>query len=403
MLSVSLWLSPFLGSGHAGLGAVQENEPVRRKATNVRYSPRRAILAQIIIALVASLVGGCRGPRNEEPIRVVVREDDGGSGPASSADVAELARREGELYWYTSLPEEAAAAFLALFRGKHPYVTTHLVRASTFDTIQTVQTQIESGRVQADVLHVLDVAIFVKLKKQGQLLRYTSCEERFIPAKYKDPGFWSALRCVDLCIAYDSARLKPEDAPRTWLDLQDPRWSGRIALKDAQTAGSAYAQYYFLREEYGAHYWRRIAGQRPHIYKTAQEGLRALEAGEVAVFSGAMGYSIHEAEEKGSSVRGVWPSDGIPMMLGPVAILRGAPHRNAAKLFMDFALSREGQVALRDLFSVYSPREDVPPQEGWRSLASLNVMTPTGGWDEYAQRQDTLKPEYTWLFHPESE
>ena len=365
---------------------------------------RRNSLAWVLAAVALAVVSGCPGPGTDKPIRVIVSDDDGsGETRPSASGIIELAKREGELWWYTSLPGEQAGKFLDLFEAKHPFLTVHLQRESTFDTIRQVQAQIDSGEVQADVIHVLDVAIFVKLRKQGQLLRYSSPEERHIPARYKDSGYWAALRSVGLCIAYDPAQLRPSEAPSTWTDLLDERWRGRIALKDAQTAGSAYAQYYFLKEEYGLWYWRQMAAQNPRILKTADESFRALQDGEVAVISGAMGYSVHEAQKNGISVSEVWPSDGVPMMLGPVAILRGAPHRNAARLFMDFALSQEGQLALRDLLGAHSVREDVPPPPQRKRLSELNIMTPMVGWEEYAQNQENLMAQYTGFFHPGSE
>lgn len=365
-------------------------------------SRRPALTALFAAALVAATTG-CNRSGGVESVTVVLEDSDGGKDTTSREDVAQLAKREGEMWWYTSLPQEAAERFLALFRAQHPYLTTHLVRGSTFDMVQRVQTEIEKGEVHADVLHVLDMAIFSEMRLKGQLLLYASEQERSVPAKYKDPGYWSALRVVGLCMAYDSVRLDQAAIPQTWDELLDERWRGRIALKDAQTAGSAYAQYYFLRDEYGSHYWESMARQSPRIYKTADESLAALETGEVDVVSGAMGYSVSERIKGGSTVRAVWPSDGVPVMLGPVAILRGAPHRNAGKLFMDFALSKEGQEALRDLAGIYSVREDVAPPADRPSLSELKIMSSLGGWAEYARNQEALKSEYTGLFHPGSE
>jgi len=369
-----------------------------------RYRRLLAALLGLMGLLGLGTLYGCPGPRDNGPIRVVVTDkSEQGSGDQPGEDVTQLAEREGELWWYTSVPEAGARVLLDLFSRKHPFITAHLVRESTFDITRRIRTEIDEGRVQADVLHVLDVGIFVQLKKEGALLKYSSVEERAIGARYKDPGAWSALRLVDLCIAYDCARMPADKAPKRWDDLLDSRWRGKVAQKDAQTAGSAYAQYYFLREEYGLSYWQRMARQNPRIYKTADESLDALERGDADIVSGAMGYSVHDAQRKGSSVRGIWPKDGVPMMIGPTAILRDAPHRNAAKLFTDFVLSKEGQNALQSAIGAYSPRSDVPPPEGVPDLSQLVIMTPEDGWDEYAEKQAALQAEYTRLFHPGSE
>ncbi len=371
-----------------------------------RQLRRVAGLSRVLALVAAGLIAlcGCPGPRDDGPIRVVVTDgSDQGSGAGQTGSIQELARREGELAWYTSLPEDGARALLDRFSTKYPFVTTHLIRESTFDIIRRVRSEIDDGRVQADVLHVLDVAVFVQLKKQGALLKYESPEARSIGAQYKDAGLWVALRCVDLCIAYDSARMSPQEAPKYWPDLLGEQWVGRVAQKDAQTAGSAYAQYYFLREEYGLSYWQRMARQSPRIYKTADESIEALRRGDVDLVSGVMGYSVWDARQRGSSVRGVWPQDGVPMMIGPTAILREAPHPNAAKLFTDFVLSKEGQEALQSAVGPYSPRPDVHPPQGLPDLEDMPLMAPEAGWDEYAEKQAALQSEYTRLFHPGSE
>ena len=366
----------------------------------VRRSPVPPLVAAALLALC-----GCPGPRDDGPIRIEVKDGSGqGTGAQQAGSTRELAEREGELAWYTSLPEDGARVLLDRFKGKYDFISTRLVRESTFDIIRRIRGEIDGGKVQADVLHVLDVAIFVQLKKGGALLAYQSPEARTIAAQYKDAGGWVALRCVDLCIAYDSARMSAAEAPKYWSDLLDEKWIGRVAQKDGQTAGSAYAQYYFLREEYGLSYWQRMARrQSPRIYKTADESIEALRRGDVDLVSGAMGYSVWDATQRGSSIRGVWPEDGVPMMIGPTAILREAPHPNAAKLFTDFVLSKEGQEALQSAVGPYSPRPDVHPPQGLPDLADMPLMAPEAGWDEYAEKQAALQSEYTRLFHPGSE
>jgi iron(III) transport system substrate-binding protein len=355
--------------------------------------------AWVAVVLVAAALSGCPRSGEQGPIEVVVSDNrQPGATAGATGDVAELARREGEVSWYTSLPEDAARAMLAGFATQHPSIRTRLVRDSTYEVIRRVRGELDSGKPQADVLHVLDVAPFAQLKWDGQLMQYRSSHEPSYDEHYRDPGYWTALRCVSLCIAYNPQRLAGAPVPRRWTDLLDPRLKGRIGLKDAQTAGSAYAEYYFLREKYGTDYWERMAAQRPHVYRTAEDSLQALVDGQVAVLSGAMDYSVTEAQAKGRPVRVVWPQDGSPMMLGPVAILLAAPHPNAARLLVDYLLSDAGQVLLRDQLGTYSARDGVAAPARSPALSQLRVMQPTGGWEAYARSQGMLQSEYSALF-----
>jgi len=129
----------------------------------------------------------------------------------------------------------------------------------------------------------------------------------------------------------------------------------------------------------------------------------ALLDGEILVAGEMAGYAMIGAQREGKPIVGVFPKEGIPFIPGPVGILARAPHPNTARLFVDYALSREGQALFRDLGNAYSARGDVGPLEGQPPLDKLNLRTPTGGWDEYLQKQGALRTEFEKLFRPTSD
>jgi len=358
----------------------------------------------LIAGMLAVMVGGCPPPGPGE-IRVTVTDPGRPEKDLSEEQIIALARREGEFWWYTSLPRAQASDFLKRFEAQYPFISTRLVRGSTFDIVRRVDREIAQGQVQADALHVLDPAVFVDLRRRGELYVYDLPQARFIPPEYQEPRVWWAMRAVTVCIAYHTgAGMTLAEAPATWADLLDPRWRRKIGLKDAETGGSAYAHYYFLREEYGASYWRRMARQEPRLFKSSKDTLQALLRGEIELAGGIVGYRVYQAAERdGDPVQAVWPKDGVPMIIGPIAILSRAPHPHAAMLFADFSLSKTGQEAIRELVGAYSVREDVEPPPGRPRLADLQILTQGGPWDEYRTRQDGLQTAYSRLFHPESE
>jgi len=353
--------------------------------------------------MALALLGGCPPP-GDGGITVTVADTGDAPKELSGEELVALARREGELWWYTSLPEDEARKLLDLFAKRHPYLQTHLVRGSTFDLVRRVDREIAQGQVQADVLHVLDPAVFVDLRRRGELHTYNPEAARAIPAEFQDPGRWWAMRAVTICMAYNTRRLNQADLPHTWPDLLDPRWRGKVGLKDAQTGGSAYAQYYLLREEYGASYWRAVRALQPRLYRSEDDTLQALMSGEIDLAGGILGYSVYQAAtRKGLPVEPILPKDGVPMIIGPLAILSRAPHPHAAMLFVDFSLSQEGQRAITEIIGCYSARADVAPPPGRPALGDLKLLTPGGSWEEYRTRQERLQIEYGRLFHPEAE
>jgi iron(III) transport system substrate-binding protein len=131
--------------------------------------------------------------------------------------------------------------------------------------------------------------------------------------------------------------------------------------------------------------------------------LRALTSGKIDLAGGILGYSVYGAAESGMSVEPIWPDDGVPMTIGPVAVLSRAPHPHAAILFTEWALSETGQRAIVEISGCYSLRDDIAPPPGRPSLSEINILAQNGSWTEYRTRQDRLQTEYSRLFHPESE
>jgi iron(III) transport system substrate-binding protein len=366
----------------------------------------RTIVRWALLGLVPMVLSGCpRGNGNEE-ILVTVNDEGGGEATTNRAGehLVALARAEGEVTWFTSTPAAEAAQFVRGFESKYPPLRVRLVRGGTFDLTDRIERDLSAGTLAADVMHVLDPAIFVALRQRGELMAYSSPAAAAIPPEYRDPGYWCAARIVVLGMAYDRRRVTDAEVPHQWPVLLQQRWKGKVGLKDAQTAGSAYAQYYFLREKYGQDFWEQFAAQKPRIYKTEDDLLEALTGGEIQVAAGVMGYRMNEyARRYRQTVGMIWPSDGVPLVIGPVAILSRAPHPNAARLFVDYCLSKEGQAALRDLLGAYSPRPDVAPPRDAPRLSDLKLLRPPAGWAEYLGKQGELRAEYARLFHGESE
>ncbi len=363
------------------------------------YSRAGPWLVTLLALGSLALLAGCPAQNRSDTIEVEVRGNRRGGARATPAQIEAAAKQEGEFSWYTSLPQSVAEAFLGRFHQKYPEITPRLTRGSTFDMIAKVQNELAQGELKADALHVLDVGVFIQLKREGQLYEYNSPEYRKLPPQYKDDGYWGAMRLVAICMAYNPQRTKPEQAPRTWEDLLDPRWAGgNIAFKDARTAGSAYAQYYFLRDRYGSIFWERLGRQQPKILRSAQEIADALLSGEVALAGGMMGYKVYDEQQKGRPIEAVWPADGVPIVLGPLAIMERARHPNAAKLFLDFALSREGQTIFQNLAWSYSVRPDVRPLPGRPEISKMKQMTPLAGWEDYLDRQPQFRAEFSECF-----
>jgi len=194
-------------------------------------------------------------------------------------------------------------------------------------------------------------------------------------------------------MAYNESRI--DTPPQRWIDLLDDRWRGRIGLEDINTAGSQYGQYYMLREKLGAKFWEELLSvQEPRIYYRTEELANALLEGEIDI---AGEFSIHTVYsyrvKKGVSIQGIYPEEGIPLVVNPVAIINQTVHPEEAKIFLDFLLSQRGQELMQRLNYKYSIREDVTSLEGIPSLDNLNILRPENA-VEYGRKRSEYIQEF---------
>lgn len=291
--------------------------------------------------------------------------------------------------WYTSIPQIHADRIANAFRLETG-IDVKIVRNSTFIVRERLMTEIENGKTEADVITIADIGTFIELKNQGHLMKYASPYYKDYPEEYKDTDYWAVFAAFGMCMAYDESRI--DTPPQHWTDLLDDRWKGRIGLEDINTAGSQYGQYYMLREKLGVKFWEELLSvQEPKIYYRTEELADALLEGEIDI---AGEFSIHTVYnyrvKKGTSIWGIYPGEGIPLIVNPVTIMNQTAHPEEAKMFLDFLLSKRGQELMQRLNYKYSIREDVTPLDGIPSLDDLNILFPKNTTEYGRKRSDHI-------------
>ncbi len=300
------------------------------------------------------------------------------------------------LVWYTSIPQRHADRIANAFRIETG-IDVKIVRSSTFIVRERLMSEIENGATEADVVTIADIGTFIELKKQGHLMKYASPHYKYFPEEYEDIGYWGVFAGFGMCMAYDERRI--DTPPQHWTDLLNERWRGRIGLEDINTAGSQYGQYYMLREKLGVEFWKKLLSvQKPKIYYRTEELANALLEGEIDI---AGEFSIHTVYsyrvKKKTSIKGIYPEEGIPLIVNPVAIINQTDHSKEAKMFLDFLLSRKGQELMQRLNYKYSIREGMAPLDGIPSLDDLNILRPKIG-TEYATKRSEYIQEFNRFF-----
>ncbi len=237
----------------------------------------------------------------------------------------------------------------------------------------------EKGRPLADVWFGGGVDAFIAAKEDGLLEKYVSAEASHIPDRYKDPdGYWTGISLVTVNFLVNTAMLKEKniDMPRTWADLTRPEFKGEISMSNPSISGTAYFILYSLLsargETEGWEFYKKLDTNIPFYAKRGSEPPQRAAIGESIV--GLVPGLWNELKEQGYPVQHVFPEDGIPWWPAPVAIFRDAKNMKAAKVLVDWALSREGQSYLKTKDPRFPVRSDVDPPSELRSVNTGNFI-----------------------------
>jgi iron(III) transport system substrate-binding protein len=311
------------------------------------------------------------------------------------ADVTK-AEQEGEFVFYSHDNEAGIVSLLNHFKKDFPKIKTTYVRAQTGALYTKILSERSAGRFLADVLQLSDMAPAMDLQKKGGWERYVSPEAKgYIAAHLSNPAgffFWTAVGPAG--ISYNKNKVSAQEAPKNWKDLLDPKWKDAISCKLA-SSGMQFAQWYALRTLYGPDFWKEFAKQRPRGFDSRVQLFDRLAKGDDKICALAELSAVTLYLSKGAEIEFVAPADGLavtPVLLGTVS---KAPHPEAAKLFIDWAMSNRGQAVYQnDKDIAYgSVRTDAPPMPGGRRLRDYKLLYPAD-WNDYLSKQETFTKEW---------
>jgi iron(III) transport system substrate-binding protein len=311
------------------------------------------------------------------------------------ADLAK-AEQEGQIVYYCHENEAGTAAIMEGFGKDFPKIKTSYVRAQTGALYNKILSERSAGRFDVDVLQLSDVAPAVDFEKRGGYELYVGPEMEAYKKDYLSatPGayFWSGVTFAGL--AYNKVKVKPEEAPKTYLDINNPRWRNKISCK-ISSSGIQYVQWYLLRQIHGNDFWKEFAKQRPRAFDSRVQLFDRLAKGDddMTALAEYSAYVLYK--QRGADVEFVAPPEGLvatPLIVGAV---NKAPHPECAKLFVDWARSNRGQKYFQDHPNLYygSLRDGAPAMPTGQRLADYKLLYPKD-WDDYAKTRDVFNKEW---------
>jgi len=309
----------------------------------------------------------------------------------------EAAKKEGKVVWYTSLALPSAEKVAKLFETAYPGVKVEVHRTGSERILSRVMQELQAGIKNVDVVHTSDAGHFVLLKSKNLLLKYTPAGVDGFPAGFKDrDGYFYGLRATVSVIAYNTKAVSAAEAPKTWKDLLDPKWKGKMVTAHPGYSGVIATHVLALVNQYGWDYFKQLAQNRLMLVQSAVDPSGVVASGERAVAVDGGEYTFYQTKKKGNPVELVYPKEGVPLVVSPTAIMSFAPHPNAAKLFTDFGFSREIQQVMADSEGLYTGHPEVKYPADKPKLSELKLLSVDP--EELEKRNEEIKKRFVEFF-----
>jgi iron(III) transport system substrate-binding protein len=318
---------------------------------------------------------------------------------ASSQDATliQAARKEAKVVWYTSLAIPSSTAIAHYFQNKYKGIEVEVHRTGSQRVLQRTMQESSAGIKNVDLIHTSDAGHFVLLKDKGLLFKYTPQGVSNFPDGFKDKaGFYYGMRATLSVIAYNPKVVAEKDAPKTWKELLDPRWSGKEVTAHPGYSGIIMTHVLALVKTYGWDYFRDLAKNKLHIVQSANDPAGVVASGERPVGVNGAEYFYYKTLKQGNPIKIVYPKEGVPLVVSPVAIAKDAPHPNAAKLFTEFIFSKESQQLLADKEGLYTGHPEVTYPADKPKLKELKLLPADA--DELEKRNSEIKKRFTEYF-----
>ncbi|EFK97045.1 iron-binding periplasmic protein [sediment metagenome] len=274
---------------------------------------------------------------------------------AHTAKLIEGAKQEGKMTFYTSTSLEDSEALLKRFKQIYPFIKTELYRANADRLMAKMLTEAQAGKFFWDVQINGDLNT-ESMKRDGHIGKYVSPQVAFYDEASIDPeGYWVDTYPNLICIGYNTRLVSKENAPKTWDDLLDSKWKGKMGIPT--NPYTWFINMIRIRgEEKALEYMKSLSAQDLRVRRGTSLNVELLTAGEFSLGIALTNYRIQALMEEGAPLAWVVPEPAI-QVLHPISMSSKAPHPSAAKLFIDFVLSKEGQEILASFYRIPTHKE----------------------------------------------
>ena len=256
----------------------------------------------------------------------------------------EAAKKEGKLSFYSALELNTAERLARTFEAKYPGIAVRVERSGAERIFQRIAQEQGSGINAVDVANSTDPAHYLEWKKNDWLAPYVPEDvAKHFPADQIDPDGMYATSCAWMeAIGYNTNLVKREDAPKSYADLLDPKWQGKMVKGHPGYSGAIMTATFVLARDLGWPYLEKLAQQKVMQVQSAADPPKKILLGERAVMADGNDYNLVLPKDQGKPVEVVYPAEGSPLIIVPVGHFPQRAQSECGKAVPELLLQRGG-------------------------------------------------------------
>ena len=325
---------------------------------------------------------------------VVAAASAGAAGAQDAIDVAK-AKAEGKVVWYTSTPIEQGQKIADAFQ-KETGIKVEMFRSGGSSILRRFQQEMDAGRVAVDVLTHSEPAAANALGKKGFFVAFKPVNFDKVPDAAKDPnGLFVGQRLNIMTHYLRSDKVAAADEPKTWDDLLDPKYKGKLVMTDPSFTSLQVSVTGMIAKLHGWSFYEKLRANDAMVVPGNQQVADLLKRGERLIAVGALDSYAADLKKEGHPIKTLYPPDGVFVIPSPTSVVKGSPNPNAAKLFAQFMIGDTAQ-KIFPADGGYSARVDIAPPQGSPDLKSLKIIPVD---DEYIEKETgRIKRRFNEIF-----
>jgi iron(III) transport system substrate-binding protein len=294
--------------------------------------------------------------------------------PAEASDVdLAAAKKEGKVVWYTSTPIEQGQKIAKLFEDATG-IKVEMFRSGGSAILRRFLQEQQAGRTQVDVMTTSDPAATAALARKGTFVAFKPQNfEKVVEEGRDQDGHFVAQRLNLMTIYARSDKVSAADLPKTWRDLNDAKYKGKLVMTDPSFTALQLTVVGMMSKSLGWGYYEKLRQNDIMIVQGNQQVSDNIKRGERLIAVGALDSYAADDRKAGHPIVTLLPEDGTFVIPSPTAVIKGSPNPNAAKAFAEFMIGDAAQ-SIFPADGGYAARKDIPPPADAVALDKIKII-----------------------------